>query len=128
MADYLLDTQVLIWMATDSRRLSPEVRAIIASPNNRSFVSMASLWEISIKQSVGKLPPLPVDPADLISRSELTALNIGFTHIRQVARLPFIHRDPFDRMLIAQAQIDGLTIITDDRRIARYDGATLLPG
>ena len=127
MPDYLLDTQVLIWLATDSRRLSPEVRAIIASPNHRTFVSLASLWEISIKQSVGKLPPLPVEPAELISRSELTALNISFAHIRQVANLPFHHRDPFDRMLIAQAQIDNLTLITDDRRIARYNVATLRP-
>lgn len=127
MERYLLDTHVFIWFVTQNLRLSREVDAIITDPSNEAFVSLASLWEISIKQSVGKLPPLPVDPADLISRSELTALNIGFAHIRQVARLPFHHRDPFDRMLIAQAQIDGLTLITDDRRIARYDVATLRP-
>ena len=128
MARYLLDTHVFIWFVTRNIHLSREVDAIITDPSNEAFVSLASLWEISIKQSVGNLPPLPVEPADLISRSELTALNIGFAHIRQVAHLPFHHRDPFDRMLIAQAQIDGLTLITDDRRIARYDVATLLPG
>ena len=128
MARYLLDTHVFIWFVTQNLHLSREVDAIITDPSNEAFVSLASLWEISIKQSVGKLPPLPVDPAVLISRSELTALNIGFAHIRQVARLPFHHRDPFDRMLIAQAQIDGLTLITDDRRIARYNVATLRPG
>ena len=127
MADHLLDTQVFIWLATDSRRLSPGVRAVIAAPNGQSFVSLASIWEISIKQSVGKLPPLPRDPADLISDSELEPLNIRMAHIRQVAHLPFHHRDPFDRMLIAQAQVDGLILITDDRRIQRYDVPILRP-
>ena len=88
MARYLLDTHVFIWFVTRNIHLSREVDAIITDPSNEAFVSLASLWEISIKQSVGKLPPLPVDPADLISRSELTALNIGFAHIRQVAISP----------------------------------------
>lgn len=128
MARYLLDTHVFICFVTQNLRLSREVDAIITAPSNEAFVSIASIWEISIKMGLDKMPALPGEPEDLMRAAGLIQLEVNVDHIRQVARLPFLHRDPFDRMLIAQAQIDGLTLITDDRRIARYDVATLRPG
>ena len=127
MADYLLDTQVFIWLATDSRRLSPGVRAVIVSPDSQSFVSLASIWEINIKIGLDKMQPLPDKPEELMRVTGLIQLDINVDHAKQAGRLPLHHRDPFDRMLIAQAQVDGLILITDDRRIQRYDVSILRP-
>ena len=127
MPRYLLDTHVFIWLVTHSRRLSPAVRAIIADPRAENFVSLASIWEISIKLGLGKLTPLPDEPEVLISTSELLPLNIEINHAKLAGRLPLLHRDPFDRMLVAQAQIEDLILITDDCKIEKYDVATLRP-
>ena len=128
MARYLLDTHVFIWFVTQNLRLSREVDAIITAPSNEAFVSIASIWEISIKVGLDKMPALPGEPEELMRATGLIQLDINVDHAKLAGHLPFHHRDPFDRMLIAQAQIDGLTLITDDRRIARYDVATLRPG
>ncbi len=127
MANYLLDTQVFIWLVTHSRRLHTTVRAIILDPANQSFVSLASVWEISIKVGLGKLDPLPDEPDVLISDSELLPLNIKIEHANLAGRLPLLHRDPFDRMLVAQAQIEDLIIITNDGDIPKYGVPTLRP-
>ena len=127
MSRYLLDTHVFIWLVTHSRRLSPVVRDIIASRGNEGFVSLASIWEISIKAALGRLTPLPDEPEVLISGSELLPLDIKIEHVKLAGRLPLLHRDPFDRMLVAQAQIENLTLITDDWKIEQYDVATLRP-
>ena len=127
MARYLLDTHAFLWTVNGDRRLSPSVAALIRRPDNSSYVSVASVWEISIKAGLGKLPGLSSDPELLISDAGLLLLDIDIAHAKQVAHLPHHHRDPFDRMLIAQAQVEGLILITDDWKIEQYGTPTLRP-
>ena len=127
MARYLLDTHVFIWLVTRRSRLSREADAVIIDPANRVFVSIASIWEISIKVGLDKMQPLPGEPEELMRVTGLIQLDINVDHAKQTGRLPLHHRDPFDRMLIAQAQVDGLILVTDDRRIQRYDVSILRP-
>jgi PIN domain nuclease of toxin-antitoxin system len=121
----LLDTQVLIWALTKPERLSKEARSAIAASENRVFVSLASPWEMAIKTALGNLAP-PDDLESQLSEKRFELLPIALRHTRAVASLPHHHRDPFDRMLIAQAQVDGMTLVTSDREIERYQ-VTLLP-
>ena len=127
MPNYLLDTHVFLWYATASPRLRAATRAILVNPENRVLVSVASVWEISIKQGLGKLPPLPQEPEVVIANAGFRQLNITLAHAKLAGRLPHHHRDPFDRMLIAQAQVENLTLITDDWKIEQYDTPTLRP-
>lgn len=127
MARYLLDTHTFLWAVNGDPRLSQSVAALIRHPDNRSYVSVASIWEIVIKVGVGKMPALSRDPDVLLDEAGLLLLDIGLAHARQVASLPSHHRDPFDRMLIAQAQVEGLILITDDWKIERYGTPTLRP-
>ena len=121
MARYLLDTHVFIWFVMGDRRLSREVDRIIRDSANQIYLSIVSIWEISIKQGLGKMPPLPDEPEALISSSELLPLHIEINHAKLAGRLPLHHRDPFDRMLVAQAQIEDLILITGDPDIPKYD-------
>jgi PIN domain nuclease of toxin-antitoxin system len=125
----LLDTQCWLWMLAEPERLRESARGLLASPDNEIFVSAASSWEIAIKYSIGRLP-LPAEPAVLVPRwladSRVSSLPIEHEHALQVSRLPHHHRDPFDRILIAQAQIERLPILTTDRQLASYD-VELLP-
>ena len=127
MARYLLDTHVFLWFVMGDRRLSREVNEIIRDSANQIYLSIVSIWEISIKQGLGKLPPLPDEPEALISNSELLPLRIEISHAKLAGRLPLLHRDPFDRMLVAQAQIEDLILITSDPDIPKYGVTTLLP-
>lgn len=114
----LLDTHVLLWWASGSG-LSEAETAAIADPNNLVYVSTASIWEISIKQQLGKLE---VDgDLDAIVEEDFEMLEIGLSHARLAGQLPTHHRDPFDRMLIAQATLQDLTIVTRDRHFMAYD-------
>lgn len=88
--------------------------------NTRVFVSIASAWELAIKQSIGKLD-MPEDLQEQLDHHRFELLPVTLTHTSQVAKLPLHHRDPFDRILIAQALSDGLTIVARDRNIARYE-------
>jgi PIN domain nuclease of toxin-antitoxin system len=120
----LLDTHALIWFTGEPDELRPEARQAIVDADT-VVVSAASIWEISIKLALGKLQP-PVD--DLVG--ELREWNFDLlaimpAHAWAVARLPEHHRDPFDRMLVTQAQLEGLTIVTRDPDIARYQVAVL---
>ena len=119
----LLDTHaVLWWLAGDS--LDAGVAERIADPTVLVVVSAASIWEAAVKQSLGKLTtPGPLGPAALEAGFE--PLPIGFEHAQTAAELPRHHRDPFDRMLIAQALIEGLTIVTRDRAFRDYDVAVV---
>ena len=119
----LLDTHAFIWWRSAPARLGPAARQAIAEAES-VHVSMASAWETAIKVSIGKLR-LDTRFEDGIAESGFRPLPIAFGHLDRLAALPFLHRDPFDRMLIAQALADGLTIVTVDRRIARYEVAWL---
>lgn len=118
----LIDTHILIWFLEGSKLLSKSRRQIIIDPNNDIFVSIASLWEMAIKISLGKLTiakPL-ADVIKQISIENIEILAISPEHIQQVSVLPFHHRDPFDRMIIAQAQIENLSVITNDSNFGSY--------
>jgi PIN domain nuclease of toxin-antitoxin system len=115
----LLDTQVFLWFLADSRRLSVRARKLIGSAD-KVFVSSASIWECCMKVALGKLE---VDPAALVAgidASGLASLSITPRHALAVAGLPSLHKDPFDRMLIAQAISDGLLLLTSDRALDGY--------
>lgn len=115
----LLDTHTLLWAIEGGRQLRPSTLEAIFI-NNRVYVSAASYWEIAIKAALGKLQ-LANDPLEFIENSGFAELPVYFRHAELAASLPLHHRDPFDRMLIAQAQAEGLTLVTDDSQIARYD-------
>jgi PIN domain nuclease of toxin-antitoxin system len=119
----LLDTHVILWWLTDDLALSDEVKARLDDEPD-VYVSPASLWEVTIKQSIGKLSE-PMDVAEEIRGSGFRELPITFHHAIAAGRLPLIHRDPFDRMLVAQAQCEGLTLASRDPHIQRYDVALL---
>ncbi len=118
MTRLLLDTNVVLrWLAQDS--LAEPVMSLLADGSTDAHVSIASAWEVAIKTSIGKLRP-PEDFADAAVEGGFTLLPIDVEHTRAVRDLPFHHRDPFDRMLVAQALVEGLTLVTRDRRLAEY--------
>lgn len=127
MARHLSDTHVLLWYVTANPKLSSATRSIFENTEDQVFISVASIWEISIKQGIGKLEPLPVDPGEMLSNTGLLKLDISIPHAKLAGQLPLLHRDPFDRMLVAQAQIENLILLTDDWRIEQYDVPTLRP-
>ena len=120
----LLDTHVFLWWLDDNPRLGPKSRAAIADPDNTVWVSATSAWEIAIKTGLGRLelsePPEDVLPRE-IERGGFRPLAISVDHALAVRSLPQYHRDPFDRLLIAQAMAEGLRLVTADRAFARYD-------
>jgi PIN domain nuclease of toxin-antitoxin system len=120
----LLDTHSLIWWVTDSPALAPGARRAIADRRNSVYVSVGSLWEITIKVAKGKLTLFDEFDA-VLDREPFTQLAISTTHIRAIAGLPAIHADPFDRILVAQAQVEQLTLVTRDPLIDRYGIATI---
>lgn len=124
----LLDTHVVLWALSAPRSLSPAARASIADEANDAWVSVASLWEVAIKQRLGKLT-LPAEAgAWLPSALEVTGiapLAIQPRHAYAAGALPDHHRDPFDRMIIAQAREEGMAIVTRDERFRRY-GVTVV--
>ena len=119
----LLDTHVFLWMITDAPALSTTARELLVNPDNEVWLSAASAWEISIKYGLDRLP-LPEEPDRYHPRmreaSGVELLPIGEAEVCQVHRLPALHRDPFDRLLVAQADCHRLVIVTDDPVIPRY--------
>ncbi len=115
----LLDTHVLLWWLS-AQRLRPKARAAIAAADSDVCVSAATVWEMSIKAALGKLAA-PDDLSDQIVHHGFDILPIGLAHALAVRSLPPHHADPFDRMLVAQAQIEDLTLVTRDANISRYD-------
>ena len=120
----LLDTQLLLWAAGLPERLPVQARLLMERPETEPIVSAASLWEIAIKSGLGR-PDFSVDPR-LLRRGLLengyAELDVTGAHATAVDLLPPIHKDPFDRILVAQAQIEGLTLLTTDEVVARYPG------
>lgn len=119
----LLDTHVLLWWL-DERPITPEALAAIGNSRNPVCVSAASAWELGIKIGLGKLKP-PERLLHRLSEERFTPLPVTVEHGLRVGELPPHHKDPFDRLLVAQAQLEGLTIVTRDPRIAAYDVETL---
>ena len=124
----LFDTHLLLWAAGAPERLSAEARALIEAPETEPLVSAASFWEIAIKAGLGRAD-FRVDAA-LLRRGLLdngyAELSITGAHALAVGTLPPLHRDPFDRMLVAQARIEGITLVTADPVVGAYEGVRLV--
>ena len=119
----LLDTHAFLWWVQDAPELSKKARANIADPDNECLLSLASCWEIAIKVSLGKLTlPNPIERfvPEQLAANRFRQLDIGFRHVARVAGLTFHHRDPFDRLLAAQALEETLTMVTADPVFRRY--------
>jgi PIN domain nuclease of toxin-antitoxin system len=115
----LLDTSILLWWLNQSRDLSQASRELIADPENTIFVSAATVWEARIKESIGKLR-LPPEFEKVLASEDFEHLPITIPHAHAAGRLPPHHRDPFDRMLVAQAHIEKLRLLTSDAGLAVY--------
>jgi len=119
----LLDTHAFLWWISDAPQLSQKARQIIGNGENALFLSAASGWEIAIKTRLGKLK-LPADItsfiAEQLSVNAITPLPIQMKHALHLNSLPDFHRDPFDRMIVAQAQVEGLPVLTADPQLAGY--------
>lgn len=115
----LLDTHVLLWWLDNHTALSEKARTAIADGNNLVFLSAVIIWEIRIKQALGKLE-IPSNFRKVLDQQPFEMLAITVEHAHAVTDLPAHHRDPFDRMLVAQARIEGFTIVTHDAIMARY--------
>ena len=119
----LLDTNSFLWFIGGNNRLSPDARNIIADLDNQLFLSVASLWEIAIKISIGKLSLLQpfgqLIPQQLLE-SDISVMPIALNHLTRLSDLPFHHRDPFDRLIIAQAVTESLPVISSDAVFSQY--------
>jgi len=120
---FLLDTHVWLWMIAERERFSVEVAALLENSANDLLLSAVSSWEIAIKHSLGKLT-LPAPPAKYvpgqIAKTGVTPLPVEHSHALRVAELPPHHRDPFDRLLVAQAELERATLLTGDRQFEAY--------
>ena len=117
---YLLDTHTLLWALGEPDTLSNRARAAIGDTGNIIHVSTASLWECAIKASIGKLE-LPEEFFDAVAMAGFEELQIRVPHLKVYGELPMHHRDPFDRILVAQAKAESLTLISQDSKIAEYE-------
>jgi PIN domain nuclease of toxin-antitoxin system len=119
----LLDTHVFLWLISGDPRLSANIRDSIRDLDNEVYLSVVSLWEATVKYQLGRLP-LPEPPGDFLPNQrrqhQISSLPLDESSVSQLASLPQIHRDPFDRMLICQALAHGLTIVTVDDAVSAY--------
>ncbi|OFX13902.1 MAG: twitching motility protein PilT [Alphaproteobacteria bacterium RIFOXYD12_FULL_60_8] len=119
----LLDTHTFLWWVSDAPELSEAARTAITNPNNTCYVSVASGWEMSIKSSLGKLKlkkPIERFLTEQMQKNSFLLLNIELHHVTKVESLPFLHRDPFDRLLVSQAKAERMTLITADQALSAY--------
>jgi len=119
-----LDTHVLLWSLSSPERLSKVARTAIENPGNIVFVSAAAAWEVEIKAALGKLRA-PSDLANQIAAANFQELPITIAHALALKQLPNLHRDPFDRIMLAQARAAGLTFVTADPEVLQYPGSFL---
>lgn len=127
MPGYLLDTHVLIWwLAGAKRKLSAKTRKIIRSGDNLIYFSAGAVWEMVIKQALGRLE-MPGNLVEVLRAENIEVLSIQAPHVLAVGSLPQHHRDPFDRIQIAQAKHEGLILISADEEIAKYEVDLLEP-
>ncbi len=124
MSRCLLDTHAFLWFIMGDDSLGQGARKAIESPNNQIFVSLISLWEIGIKHSLGRLPlskPFEILIPEQIQLNGFLSLPVEQKHINTMINLPWHHRDPFDRLLIAQAQCEDMSMVSKDRYFEAYD-------
>ena len=119
---YLLDTHIALWLLTDNKQLSHKARQIISSPGHRIYASVANLWEVAIKHKKypDDMPLASGAMAELLRQSNVLLLPIKLEHIVATETLPDIHKDPFDRLLIAQALSEPMRFLTHDEKLAPY--------
>ena len=120
----LLDTHVILWWLTDDSRLTEAARKLIADPENEVLASAASAWEISTKHRLGKLPEaadVAMDLDDILIRAGMTPLPITVAHAIRAGALEQEHRDPFDRMLVAQGQLESVPVVTGDPAFSLFE-------
>ncbi len=120
---YLIDTQILIWSLGLSDKIPKNISKILKDENNEIFISTVSIWEMSIKKSIGKLT-LPFELKHIvkvINNLNIRILDISSEHLIKIADLPFHHKDPFDRLIISQAIIENLSVISSDRNFDFYE-------
>jgi PIN domain nuclease of toxin-antitoxin system len=124
----LLDTHVWLWWLAEPERLGSQARKEVGNPSNAVYLSAASSWELTVKHALGRLP-LPEPPLEFVpkrlQRDQILALPVTHVHALTVGRLPPIHRDPFDRLLIAQAIVEDLTLCTVDPLMLKYEVPSL---
>jgi PIN domain nuclease of toxin-antitoxin system len=125
MKVHLLDTQILLWAAADPTRLTPETASLLGDTTQSVVVSAVSIAEIVIKQSIGKLS-MSVTPIELCRKLRLELIPLTADDSQRLASVPLLHRDPFDRLLIAQAIERSATLVTSDRRIWEYEDVNML--
>lgn len=116
---YLLDTHILIWWMSKNSKLSEKISNILRNPHNQLFISTASIWEIIIKRAKKRLK-VPQDIEKALKTSGFQLLPMQLSHVLKIETLPPIHHDPFDRMLIAQSNVENLTLITSDQKFWQY--------
>lgn len=126
---YLLDSQIFVWHLTQPSRIPIDVEAILESPDSDLVLSLASIWELSIKSASGRLP-LPRPTARFVAEGatarDIDILPITIAHLEAVESLPYHHRDPFDRLIVAQGMVENLTIISADAAFSQYEAPLLL--
>jgi PIN domain nuclease of toxin-antitoxin system len=125
MRDLLLDTHVVLWWLDDPALISEAARTAIRAQESIAYVSAATVWEIVIKQALGKLDA-PVNLDEVLRDCQFSPLPVTVEHALEVRNLPLHHHDPFDRMLVAQTKVEGLTIVTRDSNVLRYAVSHLL--
>jgi len=117
---YLLDTQLFIWWLNDDIKLSTSVKSLLLNPMNNVAISACSIWEIGIKHKLGKLP-VPDRFMEQLQRLPFALIDIDIYHAWKASQFPLHHNDPFDRLLIAQAQLEKRTLLTTDAQLPTYD-------
>jgi PIN domain nuclease of toxin-antitoxin system len=125
----LLDTHIALWALNDNSQLSASARTLIRDAGNALIVSVASLWEISIKHPLGRKEAMPVSGAtalDLFERAQFRILPVTAAHAIAVEELPPVHGDPFDRLIVAQALSEPMRLVTADRLLARYSDTVIV--
>ena len=121
--DYLLDTQAFLWADAEPAKLSARARAAMSDPENRLFLSVASIWEMQIKNQLGKLPlRLPLEQLinKHVASGSLELWSVEASHVYELSGLPALHRDPFDRLIVAMARLEKVTLISSDPQVHDY--------
>ena len=117
----LLDTQVVLWWTHDSRRLSGTARELVGDPRHEVLLSAVVAWEIAVKRALGKVRVRPALIPELLADGGATEVAVSVAHAAETERLPMHHRDPFDRMLVAQARVEGAVLVSSDAALRAYD-------